>query len=179
LGVSERIIGISITSYGKNSLDLRPTWVTTSPRERIEFVSQGPTVFVQKAYGNEGLNRSNVFTWYCQFRDGRELVEEDEKRLEETVTVYLRVRYKHLPGKKNAVYFSDQLRLRHTEHLQETRIQSVFTVILILWFHCCHKFYSAYTVSGAVSLFVPHFRDGFELLWSLFQRLTRGFVNRR
>jgi len=25
-------------------LDLRPTWVTTSPRERIEFVSQGPTV---------------------------------------------------------------------------------------------------------------------------------------
>jgi hypothetical protein len=28
----------------KNSLDLRPTWVTTSPRERIEFVSQGPPV---------------------------------------------------------------------------------------------------------------------------------------
>ena len=25
LGVSERIIGISIISYGKNSLDLRPT----------------------------------------------------------------------------------------------------------------------------------------------------------
>ena len=44
LGVSERIIGIIIISYGKNSLDLRPTWVTTSPRERIEFVSQGPTV---------------------------------------------------------------------------------------------------------------------------------------
>jgi hypothetical protein len=36
-GSSERIIGISIISYGKNSLDLRP-------RERIEFVSQGPTV---------------------------------------------------------------------------------------------------------------------------------------
>jgi hypothetical protein len=31
---------------GKNSLDLRPTWVTTSPWERIEFVSQGSTVFV-------------------------------------------------------------------------------------------------------------------------------------
>jgi len=44
LGVSERIIGISIISYGKNSLDLRPTWVTTSPQEQIEFVSQGPTV---------------------------------------------------------------------------------------------------------------------------------------
>jgi hypothetical protein len=29
------------------SLDLRPTWVTTSPRERIEFVSQGPTVHVR------------------------------------------------------------------------------------------------------------------------------------
>jgi hypothetical protein len=25
MGVSERIIGISIISYGKNSLDLRPT----------------------------------------------------------------------------------------------------------------------------------------------------------
>jgi hypothetical protein len=44
LGVSERIIGISIIFYGKNSLDFRPTWVRTSPRERIEFVSQGPTV---------------------------------------------------------------------------------------------------------------------------------------
>jgi hypothetical protein len=44
LGVSERIISISIISYGKNSLDLWPTWVTTSPRERIDFVSQGPTV---------------------------------------------------------------------------------------------------------------------------------------
>jgi hypothetical protein len=33
---------------------------------------------VQKAYGNESLNRSNVFRWYFRFRDGRELVEEDE-----------------------------------------------------------------------------------------------------
>jgi hypothetical protein len=46
LGVSECIIGISIISYGKNNLDLRPTWVTTSPREQIEFVSQGPTVYI-------------------------------------------------------------------------------------------------------------------------------------
>jgi hypothetical protein len=45
LGVSERIIGISIISYGKNSLNLRPTLVTTSPLERIKFVRQGPTVF--------------------------------------------------------------------------------------------------------------------------------------
>jgi hypothetical protein len=44
LGGSERIMSISIISYRKNSLDLRPTWVTTSPRERIEFVSQGSTV---------------------------------------------------------------------------------------------------------------------------------------
>jgi hypothetical protein len=44
LEVSERIIGILIISYGKNGLDLRPTWVTTSPLERIKFVSQGPTV---------------------------------------------------------------------------------------------------------------------------------------
>ena len=35
---------------------------------------------MQKAYGNEALNRSNVFRWYSQFRDGKELVEDDERR---------------------------------------------------------------------------------------------------
>jgi histone-lysine N-methyltransferase SETMAR len=34
-------------------------------------------VLVQKAYGNEGMNRSNVFRWYSRFRDGRELVDDD------------------------------------------------------------------------------------------------------
>jgi hypothetical protein len=36
-------------------------------------------VLVQKAYGNEALNRSNVFTCHSRFRDERELVENDEK----------------------------------------------------------------------------------------------------
>jgi hypothetical protein len=36
-------------------------------------------VLVQKAYGNEALNRSNVFRWYSRFWDGREVVEDDEK----------------------------------------------------------------------------------------------------
>jgi hypothetical protein len=36
-------------------------------------------VLVQKAYGNEALNRSNVFRWYSRFRDGMELVENDER----------------------------------------------------------------------------------------------------
>jgi histone-lysine N-methyltransferase SETMAR len=36
-------------------------------------------VLVQKAYGNEALNRSNVFRWYSRFRDGRELVTDDER----------------------------------------------------------------------------------------------------
>jgi histone-lysine N-methyltransferase SETMAR len=36
-------------------------------------------VLVQKAYGNEAPNRSNVFRWYSRFRDGRELVEDDER----------------------------------------------------------------------------------------------------
>jgi hypothetical protein len=36
-------------------------------------------VLVQKACGNESLNQSNVFTWYSRFRDGRELVEDDER----------------------------------------------------------------------------------------------------
>jgi hypothetical protein len=36
-------------------------------------------VLVQKAYGNETLNRPNVFRWYSRFQDGRELVEDDER----------------------------------------------------------------------------------------------------
>jgi hypothetical protein len=36
-------------------------------------------VLVQKAYGNEALNRPNVFRRYSLFRDGRELVENDER----------------------------------------------------------------------------------------------------
>jgi len=36
-------------------------------------------VLVQRVYGNEDLNRSNVFRWCSRFRDGRELVEDDER----------------------------------------------------------------------------------------------------
>ena len=36
-------------------------------------------LLVQKAYGNEALNRSNVFRWYSRFRGGRQLVESDER----------------------------------------------------------------------------------------------------
>jgi hypothetical protein len=39
----------------------------------------GTPVLVQKAYGNEAVNRSNVFRWYSWFQDGRELVEDDER----------------------------------------------------------------------------------------------------
>jgi hypothetical protein len=34
-------------------------------------------VFVQKAYGNEALNRTNVFWWYSRFQDGRKLVDDE------------------------------------------------------------------------------------------------------
>jgi len=34
---------------------------------------------VQKPYGNEALNRSNVFMWYSRFRNGKERVENDER----------------------------------------------------------------------------------------------------
>ena len=34
---------------------------------------------MQNAYGNEALNRTNVFRWYSQFQDRRELVEDDER----------------------------------------------------------------------------------------------------
>jgi hypothetical protein len=36
-------------------------------------------ILVQKAYGNEALNRSNVFRWHSEFRDRRELVKDDER----------------------------------------------------------------------------------------------------
>ena len=36
-------------------------------------------VLVQKAYGNEALNRSKVFRFYSRFRDGKGLVEDDER----------------------------------------------------------------------------------------------------
>jgi len=36
-------------------------------------------VLVQKAYGNEALNRSNVFGWHSRFQDGRELLEDNER----------------------------------------------------------------------------------------------------
>jgi len=36
-------------------------------------------VLSANAYGNEALNRSNVFGRYSRFRDERELVEEDER----------------------------------------------------------------------------------------------------
>ena len=36
-------------------------------------------VSVQKAYGNDALNRSSIFRWYSRFRYGRELVENDER----------------------------------------------------------------------------------------------------
>jgi len=35
-------------------------------------------VLLQKPYGSEDLNRSNFLRWYSRFRDGRELVEDDE-----------------------------------------------------------------------------------------------------
>jgi hypothetical protein len=36
-------------------------------------------VLVQKAYGIEALNQSNVFRWCSRFRDRRKLVEDDER----------------------------------------------------------------------------------------------------
>jgi hypothetical protein len=35
--------------------------------------------FVQKAYENEAVNRTIVFRWYSRFRDGKELLEDDER----------------------------------------------------------------------------------------------------
>ena len=34
---------------------------------------------MQNGYGNAALNQSNIFSWYSQFQEGRELVEDDER----------------------------------------------------------------------------------------------------
>jgi len=53
------------------------------PRVAIKFCFEAglsakeTLVLVQKPYGNEALNRSNVFRWYSRFRDGRGLVEDE------------------------------------------------------------------------------------------------------
>jgi hypothetical protein len=36
-------------------------------------------VLVQKVYVNEAVNQSNVFRWYSRFRDGKELIDHDER----------------------------------------------------------------------------------------------------
>jgi len=36
-------------------------------------------VLVQNAYGKEALNGSKAFSWYSRFRDGMELIEDDER----------------------------------------------------------------------------------------------------
>jgi hypothetical protein len=48
----------------------------------------GTETLVLVQYGNEALNRSNVFRWYSRFRHGRGLVEDDERggRLKSTRT---------------------------------------------------------------------------------------------
>jgi hypothetical protein len=75
LGRSEPIVGIFIVSYGKYSLDVRPTWVTTSFRERTEFVSQWSTVIPYPLHAtdvtgpscqfiaDEGLRALDISTW--------------------------------------------------------------------------------------------------------------------
>ena len=36
-------------------------------------------VLVQMAYVNEAVNQSNILRWHSRFRDGRELVEDEER----------------------------------------------------------------------------------------------------
>jgi len=43
------------------------------------FRAKETLVLVQKAYGNKALNRSNCFRGYSRFREGRKLVEDDER----------------------------------------------------------------------------------------------------
>ena len=64
---------------------LYTSWMAEMNRVAIKFCFKAglsateTLVLVQKAYGNEALNRSKVFTWYSRFWDGRLLVEDDER----------------------------------------------------------------------------------------------------
>jgi histone-lysine N-methyltransferase SETMAR len=44
----------------------------------IQSICDRNTSIGEKAYGNEAVNRSNIFRWYFRFWEGRELVEDDE-----------------------------------------------------------------------------------------------------
>jgi hypothetical protein len=61
------------------------SWMAELSRVTIKFCFKASLsatetlVLVQKAYGNEAVNRSNVFRWYSRFRHGRDLVEDDER----------------------------------------------------------------------------------------------------
>jgi hypothetical protein len=63
---------------------LYTSWVAAMNRElplkfcfKVSLSSTETLVLVQKAYWNEALNWPNVFRWYSRFRDGRELVEDE------------------------------------------------------------------------------------------------------
>jgi len=56
-----------------------PTLNTRITSRRRIFYVRRKFVLVQKAYRNEALNRSNIFRWCSRFRDGKELVEDDER----------------------------------------------------------------------------------------------------
>jgi hypothetical protein len=42
-----------------------------------QSVCKRNTSIGEKAYGNEALNRSNIFRWYSRFGNGRELVDDE------------------------------------------------------------------------------------------------------
>jgi hypothetical protein len=46
---------------------------------KAELSATETVMLVQKVYGNEALNRSNVVRWYSRYRDGRKLVEYEER----------------------------------------------------------------------------------------------------
>jgi hypothetical protein len=45
-------------------------------RSKVGLSATETLVLVVKTYGNEALNQSNVFSWYYQFRDRREVVKD-------------------------------------------------------------------------------------------------------
>ena len=72
-----------ITCLVKSVFFIRHGWAEMNRELPQNFVSNWfvteTLVLVQKAYRNEAVNRSKVFRRYSRFRDGKELVEDDER----------------------------------------------------------------------------------------------------
>jgi hypothetical protein len=112
---------------GINSLDLRPTWVTTSPRERIEFVSQGPTVLC-RVYPWIVLQYSKLFLFpFCRYKEYHKPIS----------FIFFKLKSKNI-GRKQGLHWS----------LNVCIVDYIF--LFRIWHNCC-TFMEYLSITGITS----------------------------